>query len=151
MLHSPKITPFFEETASTTLLKIHSPKTRGPRKPLFTWYTADYTLYHIRANAGFQYLPPIYGNFVETAIFSTRDVFISDEKGLSPAAISEKKLFTAIISGKLQGVLGGGENTFFPHDFFFISYFIFHNIVMNCIVTLATISVSHNCSLLSLT
>ena len=42
--------------------------------------------------------------------------------------IFETKLCTAIISGKLQGVVGGGENTFSAYDFIFlyIFYFIFY-------------------------
>ena len=50
---------------------------------------------------------------------------ISDEKGLVQQAIFEKKIVTAIISGKVQGVVGGGENTFSPHDFFLNLFFIF--------------------------
>ena len=69
----PKVTPFFEGTAGTTLLKIHSQKTRGPGRPLVSRLAVLLALYRIRANGEFLVLPPIYDNFVKTAITSMRD------------------------------------------------------------------------------
>ena len=123
MLLSPKIIPFFEETARTTLLKIHALETKAPGRPLVSWHTADPTLYHIRQNRGSQVLPPIYRNFAEAAFFSTRVVFITEKRSVQQA-ILERKPLIAIIPGNVQGVVGGGENPFPTHDFF-ILFFIF--------------------------
>ena len=47
------------------------------------------------------------------------------EKGLSPAGNFWKKIVTAIIPGKVQGVVRGGENTFSSHEFFLNLFLIF--------------------------
>ena len=46
-------------------------------------------------------------------------------KGLSPAGNFREKNFTAIISEKVQEVVGGGENPFPTHDIFLNNFFIF--------------------------
>ena len=40
-------------------------------------------------------------------------------------AIFKRKICTAIISGKVRGVVGGGENTFSAHDFFIFLFFLY--------------------------
>ena len=59
-----------------------------------------------------------------------RGLFISYEKGLSPAGNLKKKYVTAIIPGKVQGIVRGGENLFSLHIFF--SFFsVFHFFFFN--------------------
>ena len=108
----------------------------------------DHTLSHIRENGGLKFYPDL-RNFVKTAIFSTRVVFISVEKSSKYSRqFFWRKLLAAIIPGKVQGVVGGGETPFSSHDFFHF-LFNFHDIIEHCNDRRATISVSFNCSLLS--
>ena len=46
------------------------------------------------------------------------------EKSSSPQGLFDRKKSAPIIQGMVQGVLGGGENPFSPHDFFYFFYFL---------------------------
>ena len=71
---------------------------------------------------GFRVPPPIYGNFVKMAITSTGDKCRKISYVHKP--FFDRKKSAHIIQGKVQGVVGGGENPFSPHDFF-LFFFIF--------------------------
>ena len=51
-------------------------------------------------------------------------IFLSSKNYQVHKAFFDRKKSAPIIQGMVQGVVGGGENPFSPHEFFFI-FFIF--------------------------
>ena len=69
----PKVTPFSEGTAGTTLLKIRSKKREDLKGHLSPDLQSTLPSIEFYQMGGFWISPPIYGNFVKTAITSMRN------------------------------------------------------------------------------
>ena len=118
----PKTYPIFQRNGSNNTFKNSCPKIERIRIAIsLVTCRVLYPLSHT-SKRGFSLFTPDLWEFCKKGDFSTGVVFISVEKSKSSRKIFEKKLFKAIISGKVQGVVGGGENLFSTHVFF---YFFF--------------------------
>ena len=55
-------------------------------------------------------------------------IFLSSQIYQVHKAFFDRKKSAPIIQGMVQGVLGGGENPFSPHDFFIFFIFSYQNL-----------------------
>ena len=118
VLYSPKIYPILRRNGLNRTFEnscAQNEKTRNVASLLI--YSGVYSPSHPSKRRS-ECLPPIYGDFLKTAIFSTRAVYISDEK-ICPAGNFLEKTFHSHNFRVSPGVVGGGENPFPTHDFFF--------------------------------